>query len=110
MVKELHGLLGIITLIRMGGEGTVLSLCVCVCVSVFLSVCLSLCYHKIAVKFIYKQATSHKLRNLKQMVLFKAGKFLQASMAQVVCKFENKTNYSSYMKDYQVKGIILLEN
>ena len=60
-------------------EGTVLSLCVCVCV------CVSVCYHKIAVNFNYlksKQATSHKLGNLRQkVVLYKTGKFLQASVA-----------------------------
>ena len=37
-------------------EGTVLSLCVC----------LSVCYHKIDVKSKSKQATSHKLGNLRQ--------------------------------------------
>ena len=73
-------------------EGTVLSLCVCVC----LSVCLSVCYHKIAVKFNYlkiKQATSHKLGNLRQkVVLYKTGKFLQASVVRVAFKFGNKKN------------------
>ena len=71
-------------------EGTVLSLCVC------LSVCLSVCYHKIAVNFNYlksKQATSHKLGNLRQkVVLYKTGKFLQASVARVAFKFGNKKN------------------
>ena len=46
-----------------------------------------------------KQA-SHKLGNLRQKVgLYKTGKFLQASVAQVVCKFENKKLYRFYMKD-----------
>ena len=43
-------------------EGTVLSLCVCVCVCLFVTT---------------KQATSHKLGNLRQkVVLYKTGKFL----------------------------------
>ena len=57
---------------------------------------LSLCYHKIAVKLIIsksKQATSHKLGNLRQnVVLYKTGKLLQTSMVQVALKFGNKKN------------------
>ena len=61
-------------------EGIVLSLCVCV----------SVCYDKIAVNFNSKQAISHKLGILRQnVVLYKTGKFLQASTAQVAFKFGN---------------------
>ena len=50
-----------------------------------------------------KQARSLKLGNPRQnVVLYKTGKFLQASVAQIVCKFENKKNlmYRSCMKDF----------
>ena len=53
-----------------------------------------------------KQATTHKLGNLRQKVaLYKTGKFLQASVARVVFKFGKKKNqlYRSYMKDFLIK-------
>ena len=56
--------------------------------TVLISLCLSVCHHKIAVNSKSKQATSHKLGNLRQkVVLYKTGKFLQASVAQVAFKF-----------------------
>ena len=40
-----------------------------------------------------KEAASLKLGNLRQkVVLYKAGKFFQTSVAQIACKFENKKN------------------
>ena len=56
-----------------------------------------MCYHKVDVNFSIisksEQATSHKLSNLRQkVVLYKTGKFLQVSMAQVAFKFGNKKN------------------
>ena len=68
-----------------------------------------MCYHKIAVNFNYlesKQAISHKLGNLRQkVVLYKTGKFLQASVARVAFKFGKKKNqlYRSYTKDFSIK-------
>ena len=56
-------------------EGTVLGLCVCVLPQ---NCCLSSIISK------SKQAASHKLGNLRQtVVLYKTGKLLQASMAQI---------------------------
>ena len=75
-------------------EGIVLGLCVCVCV-LPQNCCL------IAIISKSKEAASHKLGNLRQkVVLYKTGKFLQASMAQIVWKIENKNNShdNSYTK------------
>ena len=58
-------------------EGIVLGLCVCVCV-LPQNCCLSSIISK------SKQAASHKLGNLRQIVvLYKTGKFLQASVVQI---------------------------
>ena len=69
------------------GQNVQYLVCVCVCARVCVSVCpylWSVC--------VTKQATSHKLGNLRQLILYKTGKFLQASMAQVAFKFGNKKN------------------
>ena len=69
-----------------------------------LSICLltpNLCLNSFFLKS--KQAASLKLGNLKQkVVLYKTGKFLQASVAETAFKFENKKNlmYRSCMKDF----------
>ena len=71
-----------ITLARMGRGCSTLCVCVCVCVCACVlpqNCCLSSIISK------SKQAASHKLGNLRQkVVLYKTGKFLQASMAQTV--------------------------
>ena len=84
---------------RLRGRMVQYLVCVCVCVCV----CLSVCYHKIAVNFNYLKI---KLGNLRQkVVLYKTGKFLQASVARVVFKFGKKKNqlYRSYTKDFSIK-------
>ena len=71
---------------------------------VCLSVCLltpNLCLNSFFLKS--KQAASLRLGNLRQkVVLYKTGKFLQASVAQTAFKFENKKNltYRSCTKDF----------
>ena len=65
-------------------EGTVLCVFVCVLTP-------NLCLNSIISKS--KQATSRKLGKLRQkVVLYKTGKFLQVSMAQIAFNFENKKN------------------
>ena len=65
-----------------------LCVCVCVCVCVLTP---NLCLNSIISKS--KQATSHKLGKLRQkVVLYKTGKFLQVSVAQIAFNFENKKN------------------
>ena len=49
------------------------------------------CYHKLLLSSISKQAAALKPSNLRHtMVLYEIGKFFQGSMACAVCEFENK--------------------
>ena len=69
----------IITLARVGGGYSTLFVCVCVCV--FVCVLPQNCC-KIQIISNSKQATAHKLGNLRQtVVLYKTGKFLLANTA-----------------------------
>ena len=75
-------------------------------------VCVCLCYYKLLSKS--KLATSHKLGNLKQkVVLYKAGKFLQANVAEVACKFQKQEKLTVQIIHERylnlVKGIFYLK-
>ena len=92
------------------GGGYSLSVCVCVCVCV--SVLPQNCYLNSIIKK-SKQATALKFSSLIQKVdLYKTGKFLQANVAQIASKFENKKIIVQILHERllnQGNGIALLE-
>ena len=83
-------------------------MCVCVCVSVLPQKC---CLNSIISKS--KQVAAIKLGNPVQKVdLYKMSRFLQANVAQIVSKFENKKLIVQVLHERlsnQANGMVLLE-
>ena len=70
------------------GKATLLSFCVRVCVCECECVCV--CVNtKLVFISKFKETTNLKLGLRQKVALYKTGNFLQASVAQTVCKLEN---------------------